>query len=396
MGPVAASEDVPNGIKSSTDAFVTKAEDMIGKIKKKQATKVNSTIDPAQGVEDVVEGVTNKVKQTLSSKIEMSTNAVMEKAEDMIGKRKKKKKVKSTIDPAAAVEAVVDKVEVVVKGVKGAVVKRGKKATGKIVEKIRTEVKSNVDPVAASEDVPNGIKSSTDAFVTKAKDMIGIIETAGKSTMNDINKAGGIQKALLEGMKVNLNVNPCPGLSGVRYMNCISKNAAKKMKFIGTKVARDFLSETNNMANKISSLGNDVAMHVEKEFLKLNTKSGVMNKDAFSSPVPSYLKSLIACQSLVGFPKIKCIIVRGAGQIHTSGKSNSNAVKKVGLVASSEVLNVANKIKKISGFEKIVKKMNSAAGAMRTKSKSLAETVLKSCRTAEVDILLISSIDPQN
>merc|ERR1712233_234565 len=92
-----------NGLKNANNAFVTKAEDMIGKIKKKQATKVNSTIDPAQGVEDVVEGVTkkvedvvegvtNKVKQTLSSKIEMSTNAVMEKAEDMIGKRKKKKK----------------------------------------------------------------------------------------------------------------------------------------------------------------------------------------------------------------------------------------------------------------------------------------------------------------
>merc|ERR1712130_383427 len=253
-----------------------------------------------------------------------------------------------------------------------------------------------VNTISGFEDLSKQIKKSTNDMMKKAKDISGKIKTAGKSTINDINKAGGIQKAFLEGMKVNLNVNPCPGLSGVTYMNCISKNAAKKMKFIGTKVARDFLSKTNNMANKISSLGNDVAMHVEKEFLKLNSKSGVMNKDAFSSPVPSYLKSLIACQSLVGFPKIKCIIVRGAGQIHTSGKSNSNAVKKVGLVASSKVLNVANNMQKISGFEKITKRARSAAGAMRTKSKSLAETVLKSCRTAEVDILLISGIKSPN
>merc|ERR1712130_844785 len=125
-------------IEMSTNAVMEKAEDMIGKRKKKKK-KVKSTIDPAAAVEavvdkvevvvkgvtkkveDVVEGVTNKVKQTLSSKIEMSTNAVMEKAEDMIGKRRKKKKVKSTIDPAAAVEDVVKgvtkKVEDVVEGV---------------------------------------------------------------------------------------------------------------------------------------------------------------------------------------------------------------------------------------------------------------------------------------
>merc|ERR1712130_835297 len=149
MGPVAASEDVPNGIKSSTDAFVTKAEDMIGKIKKKQATKVNSTIDPAQGVEDVVEGVTNKVKQTLSSKIEMSTNAVMEKAEDMIGKRKKKKKVKSTIDPAAAVEDVV-------KGVT--------KKVEDVVEGVTNKVKQTLS---------SKIEMSTNAVMEKAEDMIG-------------------------------------------------------------------------------------------------------------------------------------------------------------------------------------------------------------------------------
>merc|ERR1712115_105797 len=78
-------ETVSNVITSSTDSFVTKAEDMIGKIKRKQATKIKSTVDPSKAVDTVI----TKVQETVSNAITSSTDSFVTKAEDMIGKRKK-------------------------------------------------------------------------------------------------------------------------------------------------------------------------------------------------------------------------------------------------------------------------------------------------------------------
>jgi len=249
-----------------------------------------------------------------------------------------------------------------------------------------------INTISGFEGMSRQIKKATGDMTEKAKSVSKKLKDIGKNTANAVKQAAGIKTAFLE-VVVKENAMQCQGLNGVALMNCISKNAAKKMENIGVSVARDFSNEANNIANKINTLGNDVAKHIKKEFSKLN-KKGLLKKEVASSNA-AFITSLIGCNKLVGIPKIKCIIVRGASQIHKSGQISSKAIDKMGCQSRNAIVNVSNELKKISGFEKVANKMAVAAGAMQTKSKKLADMILKSCRTAEVDIQFISGLQPQ-
>merc|ERR1719510_1050899 len=234
-----------------------------------------------------------------------------------------------------------------------------------------------INTISGFEGMSKQIKKATGDMTEKAKSVSKKLKDIGKNTANAVKQAAGIKTAFLE---VKENAMQCQGLNGVALMNCISKNAAKKMENIGVSVARDFSNEANNIANKINTLGNDVAKHIKKEFSKLN-KKGLLKKEVASSNA-AFITSLIGCNKLVGIPKIKCIIVRGASQIHKSGQISSKAIDKVGKESTAIIYNAAKKMKKISGFETYASNAHIAAGAMQTKSKKLADMILKSCRTA--------------
>lgn len=257
--------------------------------------------------------------------------------------------------------------------------------TAKQVTKLNKVIKT----ISGFEDLSRKIKKATGDMLEKATSVSKNIKVVGKNTANAIKQAAGIKNTFLE-LVVKENALQCQGLTGIALMNCLSNNAAKKMKAIGIMVARDFLNEANNIANKISTLGRDVAKHIRKEFSRLNKKH--LLKKILVSTNAEYSKSLVGCQKLLGIPRIKCIITRGASEIHRSGRINSKAIEKVSRQSTSVIYNVANKMKKISGFEIYAGNARTAAIIMQTRGKSLAKIILKSCRTAEIDIQFVSGL----
>jgi len=259
------------------------------------------------------------------------------------------------------------------------------KDTHKDVSKLNEALKK----ISGFERLSKKFEKADEDMKKKANSISKKIKDAGKKIANAVKQAGGIRTSFLE-VVVQENVMECQNLNGVKLMNCISTNAGKKMEDIGASVARNFQNEAYNIANKIATLGNDVAGHIRKEFSKLNKER--LLKKAVVPPNEAFLKSLIECNQKVGIPKIECIVKRGVKYVHKSGKINSKSIEKVGTDSKSYINQLTEKMKKMSGFEPSATNVDRLAVAMQKKSKKLADVILESCRVIEADVKQLSGL----
>jgi len=211
-------------------------------------------------------------------------------------------------------------------------------------------------------------------------------------------------------------------------MNCLSKNAANKIKSIGDNAAKVFLKESTALADKMCKLGRGCAdyirkcnfdafiemrkllemlssnekvflQHYEQHFAFLRTKSHLrvteqkmLINGANDASLRTTNKVAGDCNKLVGIFKLRCIAQNAVDQIKTTGNVNAAEIKKVASSSATVVADIASKLRKISGFESLSKKMGTSSNLFKTKGNKLANKVATSSATAAQDVQRASGL----
>lgn len=138
-------------------------------------------------------------------------------------------------------------------------------------------------------------------------------------------------------------------------------------------------------------------MHISKSFFEKASSYETMNMENNLSletmVIPTINRTMFrGCDKFVGIVKLRCIAQSAANIIKTTGNVNAKKIVVVSTDSALKVYNVADAVRKISGFEEIAKKMRIAAGVFKIKGFNLAKKVSSSSGMSSSNIQYVTGL----